>query len=489
MEQKDLPGLPKGWVWTKLGILFDFSNGKGLTKKQMNMGTYKVYGGNGITGHHNKWLCPDESLVIGRVGAHCGNVHLASKKSWITDNAIYTSWKTKEIYLKYFYYLLSNYRLNELAGGSGQPYVSQGFLYPLFVPLPPLPEQHRIVSKTEELFTKLDAGVESLKKVKSQLKSYRQAVLKYAFEGKLTEEWREKHKDELEPASILLKRIKEEQKRISKGKFMKLPLLDTTILYELPKGWEWTKIADITESMRNGIYKPKKFYNNDGIACLRMYNIENGSIIWKDIKRMNLTMEEIQEYKLIPGDILVNRVNSRELVGKSAPIPLGLETCVYESKNIRLRLIRKYLNSIFVGFWFQIYSQQYFNLNAQQTVGMASINQEQLGSMPIPIIPLIEQNKIVEEIEQRFSIADEMEKTINENLNKSEKLKLSSLKKAFEGKLVPQDPTDEPACVLLERIKKDKEKQEKRLKDSHKAIKLKNKKIEIREQEKLEVFI
>jgi type I restriction enzyme S subunit len=330
----------------------------------------------------------------------------------------------------------------------------------VFIPLPPLPEQNRIVAKIEELFTRLDAGVEALKKTKAQLKRYRQAVLKHAFEGKLTEEWRQAHKHELEPASVLLERIKQQRHKTAKNKYKELPQLDTSELTALPEGWVWAQISAIAESMKNGIYKPVSYYSGNGIACLRMYNIENGLIVWKDIKRMNLSKNEISEYELLPGDVLVNRVNSRELVGKAAVIPTGLEPCVYESKNIRLRLYLRYVNSTYVNYWFLLSSQEYFNRNAQQTVGMASINQEQLGSMPIPILQTLEQHKIVEEIERHFSAAHQIEKTVDHSLKQAERLRQSILKRAFEGKLVPQDPTDELAEKLLERIRQKRARQQ-----------------------------
>ncbi|GAH17222.1 unnamed protein product, partial [marine sediment metagenome] len=244
-----------------------------------------------------------------------------------------------EHYLAYFLKSPSYWgSISEKSLGIAIPNVNASKLKQITIPIPPLPEQHHIVAKIEELFTKLDAGVKVLNKVKSQLKRYRQAVLKHAFEGKLTEEWREAHKGEIEPASVLLERIKKERKKKAGWEYKKLLPLDMSDLPELPKGWMWTILGEISESMKNGIYRPRKFYGDTGTACLRMYNIENGSIVWTDIKRMNLTSEEIEEYKLQPGDIIVNRVNSRELVGKAAVIPVGLETCVYESKNIRLRL-------------------------------------------------------------------------------------------------------------------------------------------------------
>ncbi len=150
---------------------------------------------------------------------------------------------------------------------------------------------------------------------------------------------------------------------------------------------------------------------------------------------------------------MVNRVNSRELVGKSAVIPDGLEPCVYESKNIRLRLINQLADSKYVAFWILFAGQKYFNRNAQQTVGMASINQEQLGSILIPYSSLLEQQIIVQEIERHFSVAEASGRVIFSCLELTERLRQSALKEAFEGRLVPQDPGDEPAERLLLRIR------------------------------------
>jgi type I restriction enzyme S subunit len=221
----------------------------------------------------------------------------------------------------------------------------------------------------------------------------------------------------------------------------------------IPNSWAWTNIYEISESMKNGIYKKQNFYNDNGIACLRMYNIDRGCIVWKDIKRMQLTSEEIREYGLRPGDILINRVNSRELVGKAAVIRNNPEPCVFESKNIRLRLMDKSVNSQFLNVWFLIFNQKYFNHNAQQTVGMASINQDQLGSMPVPLPPLSEQQIIVKKTESLLGSLTELEDAIIKSQNYSGCLRQSILKLAFEGKLVPQNSYDEPAFILLERIK------------------------------------
>lgn len=476
-DKNSLPGLPTGWVWTRVGeissrIHYGYtakasSENIGpkllrITDVQNNSVNWDSVPYCNITEEDKrKYSLVKGDLVFARTGATVGKSFLIYGK---VPEAVFASYLIRIILgnhvsnkFVYNYFQSLSYWQQISAGklGIGQPNVNAEKLSAIIVPLPPLPEQHRIVAKIEELFTKLDAGVEALNKARIELRRYRQAVLKHAFEGRLTEEWRNTHKDEIEPASVLLERIKEERKKNAKGKFKELPPLDTSDLPEIPEWWVWIRLGETIDSMKNGIYKPRQFYNDDGVACLRMYNIENGMIVWKDIKRMNLTLEEIQEYELKPSDILVNRINSRELVGKAAPIPLGLETCVYESKNIRLRLLTNYIESKYVGFWFLVFSRRYFNRNAQQTVGMASINQGQLACVPIPLPPPPEQHTIIEEIERHFSIADEVEKTLEQSLKQAGRLRQSILKMAFEGKLVPQGPGDEPAEILLERIKEE----------------------------------
>jgi Type I restriction modification DNA specificity domain len=172
---------------------------------------------------------------------------------------------------------------------------------------------------------------------------------------------------------------------------------------ELPKGWRWVTLGEVAESMKNGIYKPASSYADDGLACLRMYNIGDGKIVWRDIKRMRLSEAEIREYELLPGDLLVNRVNSRELVGKSVAIPTGLERCVFESKNIRVRIRRDLVSPEFVSYRLLSAGSRYFTQNAQQVVGMASISQPQVARFPLPLPPLPEQRRIVAEIEKQFT--------------------------------------------------------------------------------------
>ena len=168
-----------------------------------------------------------------------------------------------------------------------------------------------------------------------------------------------------------------------------------------------TTLGEVIASMKNGIYKPAAEYCDDGVPCLRMYNIEAGSIAWRDIKRMRITAKEQDEYGLSDGDLLVNRVNSRELVGKAACVSGSMEPSVFESKNIRVRLRRDVAEPKFINYQLLARGRQHFSGNAQQVVGMASISQGQIASFPIVLGTLTAQRRAVAEIEKQFSRLDE----------------------------------------------------------------------------------
>jgi len=228
----------------------------------------------------------------------------------------------------------------------------------------------------------------------------------------------------------------------------------------LPSEWRMATLGEVVASMKNGIYKPRDAYAEDGIACLRMYNIDQGRIVWKDIKRMRISPDELQEYGLEAGDVLVNRVNSRELVGKAATIPVGIGRCVFESKNIRIRLKTDLVDPRFVSFALLAMGRSYFNRNAQQVVGMASINQPQVAGFPLPLPQLVEQRRIVAEIEKHFTRLEAGVASLEQVQIVLKRYRASVLKAACEGRLVPTEAelarrggrSYEPATDLLRSI-------------------------------------
>jgi type I restriction enzyme S subunit len=221
---------------------------------------------------------------------------------------------------------------------------------------------------------------------------------------------------------------------------------------DLPDGWIHITMDAAVESMKNGLYKPANEYAERGVACLRMYNIDDGKIVWKSIKRMLLTPDEVNEYHLAPGDLLVNRVNSRELVGKAAVFPTGLEDCVYESKNIRVRLLSGLVNSDFANYQFLLFGQNHFNYNSQQVVGMASISQPQIAGLPLLLPPRIEQERIVSKVRRLLAEVDKTHARIANAKTILKRFRQAVLAAACSGKLTEdwrESHADEESVVSL----------------------------------------
>lgn len=348
-----------------------------------------------------------------------------------------------------------------LATGSTQVALTDSAAQRIYFPLAPLKEQHRIVAKIEELFTGLDAGVEALKKIKTQLKRYRQAVLKHAFEGKLTAEWRQAHKHELEPASVLLERIREQRRKTAKGKYKQLPPLDTSDLPELPTGWMWVKLGEIGDVSGGLTKNAKRCAYQRQLPYLRVANVYANKLVLNEIANIGVADGEINRVLLKAGDMLVVEGNgSIEQIGRVALWNGAISPCVHQNHIIKVRFSQDGVGPYALRWLLSDDGRSHIMRLASSTSGLYTLSISKVSALPVPLSPEPEHDKIVEEIERRFSIADEVEKTVDHSLKQAERLRHSILKRAFEGKLVPQNLSDESAEKLLERIREERAKQQ-----------------------------
>lgn len=205
-DTSQLLELPEGWCWVSPAQFFSWSSGDFLPRKAQKTGVYPVFGGNGVNGFHDTPLFNSPTLVIGRVGANCGNVHLTEGPSWITDNAIYASEGSDLVVLPYWHFVISMNNLNANAGGTGQPYVNQRHLNDLLIPLAPEAEQVRIVKELERLDSIAIRISLDERSTVTRIRRLRQSILKWAFEGRLVDQDLND-----EPAEVLLERIRAER--------------------------------------------------------------------------------------------------------------------------------------------------------------------------------------------------------------------------------------------------------------------------------------
>jgi len=500
-DRDNLPELPKGWVWTPLPNLGELNRGKSKHRPRNDpklfegkypfIQTGDVRNSNGIIKSYSQTynefglkqsrLWSENTLCI-TIAANIAETALLGIQACFPDSIVGFSSDERICAVKYVFYFIKTVKdkLESYAPATAQKNINLETLRNLFIPLPPITEQHRIVAKIEELFSELDAGVELLKKLKAKLKRYRQAVLKAAVEGKLTKDWREAHQGELEPASVLLERILKERREKweaqqlaqmkAKGKTpkddswklkYKEPVTpDISDLPELPEGWVWASFGQLVQESQNGLSKRKGLHGTP-IHVLRLADIVNGKISATEPRDILLTDEEIQSYRLQPNDLVCIRVNgSEKLVGRVI-IFKEKESWAFCDHFIRFRLVSNFLCLSFLSKLFNTDAvRKYIEHHKVSSAGQNTVSQTTVAAIPIPLPSLEEQNAIDEEIERRLSVTEELEKVVDKNLKRAEKLRQSILKKAFEGKLVPQDPTDEPADKLLERIKAEKTKRE-----------------------------
>ncbi|MEI6704674.1 MAG: restriction endonuclease subunit S, partial [Deltaproteobacteria bacterium] len=396
---------------------------------------------------------------------------------------------------KYLYYFISGMQFrmdaeHNMSGAVGQRRVTTPYLAACEIPLPPLPEQHRIVAKIEELFSELDKGVESLKTARDQLKVYRQALLKHAFEGKLTEKWREenkgidvvgakqgsaaspvfdlrgnRHVDQNQnksqnqgEADETLASPLQERERVPSKRRKDLPPLSAEELAELPElplGWEWVKLGNTDAEISDGPFGSNlktSDYVAKGVRVVRLENI--GVLEFIENRETYITEEKydlLKRHTVTAGDIIFSSFILENI--RVALIPPSITKAINKADCFCVRLAGETLFSSYAVMFLSsrhVYKQLEALIHG---IGRPRINTTQLKSVAIPVCCIEEQKTITSELDSRLSATDQLDQTIATALQQSETLRQSILKKAFSGQLVPQDPHDEPAAVLLERIK------------------------------------
>jgi type I restriction enzyme, S subunit len=330
--------------------------------------------------------------------------------------------------------------------------------------LPPSQEQNQIVDTLEELLSDLDNAIDNLKKAKDQLKVYRQAVLKYAFEGRLTEEWRKNNPYEFGYSKYFYKKIDEINSAKRKGDLpRRLPPINLDALYNLPNGWHWIEAHKVCQSVRDGTHDTPK-YVEKGIPLITSKNLKYGEIDFNDVDFISESdHKKIEDRSGVKnGDILFGMIGT-----------LGNPVVVVKRKSFSIKNVGLFkqnndlLLSKYLKWWLDsivmfdiLKKKDLIRGTTQKFIALGG-----LRVLPVPVPCPKEQQAVIQEIESRFSVCDKMEETINSSLELSEALRQSILKQAFEGKLTEDWRKNHPELIsgqnsanaLLERIRKDRE--------------------------------
>ena len=341
------------------------------------------------------------------------------------------------------------------------------------IPLAPISEQHRIVAKIESLFAKLVEGVAALKRAEANLERYRASVLKAAVEGRLTDRWRREHPPE-ETGEELLRRILTERRKrweeeqlakfAAKGrkppknwraKYKEPVTPDTSGLPGLPGGWCWATVDQVTTGNRTsayGVLKPGPAVPG-GIPLVRVGNIQNG-VVSGSLKR--IAHEVAGRYgrtRLRGGELLITLVGA---IGRTAVVPRDLSGA-NTARAVGVVPVSSMLDPRWIELWFRSPFQRLQMIGKAHEVARKTLNLEDVRSATVALPPGCEQRAILLAVEKTERGLTPTVEHMKESRSYAATLRQSILKRAFEGRLLPQDPADEPASVHLERIRVERE--------------------------------
>jgi type I restriction enzyme, S subunit len=375
-------------------------------------------------------LFPKNTVVVALTGATTGRVGIIDFAC--SANQSVTGMFPSEAFLpSYLFNFLRSARpaVLELAIGSAQPHINKRIVDDFEVPLAPLAEQRRIVAKLGTLLGKVDASQQRLAKIPVLLKRFRQSVLAAACSGRLTADWRENNPN-AEPYPI--------------------DSLDSE--QESPTNWRATRLGNLTTLVTSGSRGWAKYYSESGSIFIRAQNINSDLLNLDDIAfvRPPASAEGLRT-RVRRHDILVTITGAN--VTKSALVEKPIENA-YVSQHVALVRLK---DSRLSKFAFQSVIDPAHGrkqlLAAAYGQGKPGLNLNNIRDVEIALPPLAEQQEIVRRVDELFALADQIEARYTRAVAHVEKLTQSILAKAFSGELVPQDPNDEPASVLLERIR------------------------------------
>lgn len=501
---KPIQNLPKSWELIKLGSFVEKEKGKkpklqGENKtEELNLPYIDIQAFE--EGIIKSWtdgdackLCYESDFLMVWDGSRSGLVGKGMKGA-LGSTLVRINFPNMNNQYGY-YFLLSKYQqINTRAKGSGTPHVDPDLLWNYDFPIPPYTEQNRIVAKIEELFSELDRGIASLKTAREQLKIYRQAVLKHAFEGKLTAQWRKDNAGKLETPAQLLIRIQQER--------------ESRYQQQL-RGWK-EAVKDWEEKGKEGRRpaKPKPFEKNGEVDTSSVLSLEppndwklmcighvfsvfvgatpsrkepsfwGGDIDWVssgEVAFCNIyeTKEKISQRgyentstEVHPEDtVLLAMIGEGKTRGQAAILK---KPAAHNQNTAAIRVSEIGFPAEYIYYFLQYQYEQTRKVGSGNN--QKALNKQRVSSIQFPLCSVEEQLQIVQQMNEKMSVVENCDLEVDAALIRAETLRQSILKKAFSGQLVPQDPSDEPASQLLTRIKAEKSNA------SAKTLKIRNKK-------------
>lgn len=421
-----------------IGKLFDLEKGS-LQSSKCTEGEYTFITAAEEWKTHNEYSHECEALIFAAAASgSLGRTHYINDKFITSDLCFILTPKDSKKYpinLKFYHFVFNSLKdeiVKNTKSGTSKESINQSNLRNYELPYFEIDKQNLWIDKLvntksikEDLELELSTG-------QSLLKQLKQTILQEAIEGKLTEKWRVKNPD-IGTAKELLEQIKTEKEKLIKDKKIKAskplaPINENEIPFDIPSAWEWCRLGEIANGFQYGTSTKSKI--NGKVPVLRMGNIQNGRILLEELVYTD-NESEIEKYSIEYNDLLFNRTNSRELVGKTA-IYSFQEKAIYAGYLIKYSMILS--NSHYINYVMNsIFHYKWCTKVRSDALGQSNINATKLQSYIVPLPPLEEQKEIVATIEKLFILCNELESEINQNKTTVDNLMVTVLKESFEN--------------------------------------------------------
>lgn len=422
--------LPQGWASARLADVAENLDSQRVpvnaNERANRGGKVPYYGATGRVGWIDDYLFDEELVLLGEDGAPFmerdkSKAYLVSGPSWVNNHAHVL--RGCAVTNKYLLHYLNHFDYHGYANGTTRLKLTQAQMNRIPLPIAPLAEQERIVSAIEEQFSRLDVGVAALERARRNIGRMRDAVLEAAVGGRLL------------------------NTRTAAGG------VDHGGLPKLPSGWFILPVGDLAE-VSGGITKnPKRLPKNNPIPFLRVANVMRDRLDLREVRNIEVFAGELERFRLRRGDLLVVEGNgSPDQIGRSALWDGSIDPCVHQNHLIRIRpggqILPQYLNI----FWNAPSSMATIQAAASSTSGLHTLSTGKVRGIKVVVPPIRTQHQIVEEVDRQVSALDALDHHLRTAQTRGHVLRSAILAVAFSGNLIPQDPTNESAALLLDRI-------------------------------------
>ncbi|TWH41278.1 type I restriction enzyme S subunit [Rhodococcus rhodochrous J38] len=433
--------LPPGWVWTTLGDVAEYVNGRGFKKSEWGLAgrpiiriqnltgsgsTFNYYSGEVLPKHVVK---PNDLLVS---WAATLSVHRWTEaREGALNQHIFKVTPSDAIDSRFLEHSL-RFAINDMyesAHGSGMVHVTRGKFESTEIPLPPLPEQHRIVDALEDHLSRLEAAELTLSQAKVRVANLRGKTINFS------------HGIATSTADSALPPTEAE-------------VVDGDLPH-LPSSWSWRRLGELAEVV-GGITKDAKKQSDDSFPLhpyLRVANVQAGYLDLDHITEIRATPKQVEKLTLREGDVLLNEGGDRDKLGRGWIWENQIPNCLHQNHVFRARADQKEIDPRLIAWHANSFGRSWFMRNGKQSVNLASVSLKTIKAFPVPVPPPEDQESIVESITTALESQSRLQSAIDVALARSSALRHSLLRAAFNGELVDQDPTDEPADVALAKIR------------------------------------